>query len=49
MKKKIGYNRNLIGGKRPHKKISKFGKYNTLGERMMAEGLALTKYLKRVN
>lgn len=48
MEKLVGYNRNLMGGKRPHKKIGRFGKYKTLGERLLAESRALTQYLKRV-
>lgn len=43
-----GYNRNLMGGKRPHRKFSRFGKFNTLAERLMAEGKALEAYQKRV-
>lgn len=43
-----GYNRNLMGGKRPRRKISKFGKYKTLAERLKAESAALTAYQKRV-
>lgn len=37
-----------MGGKRPHKKITRFGKYKTLSERMMAETKALNDYEKRV-
>ena len=48
MKKIPGYNRNLIDGKRRHKGIQKYGKYQTLSERCMAESKALTDYLKRV-
>lgn len=42
------YNRNLIGGKRPHKGISKYGKCKTLTERLIAETNALEEYRKRV-
>lgn len=42
-----GYNRNLMGGKRPHRKFSKFGNL-TLIERLIAESKALTAYQKRV-
>ncbi len=49
MEKIKGYNRNLVNGKRPHKKIQRFGKFKTLGERMMAEGAALQRYSKRVH
>ncbi|HWY34502.1 MAG TPA: hypothetical protein VNX68_07640 [Nitrosopumilaceae archaeon] len=48
MEKIKGYNRNLCNGKRPHKKIQRYGKYKTLGERMMAESKALMEYQKRV-
>lgn len=43
-----GYNRNLMGGKRPHKKIQRFGKFKTLAERLVAESNALMDYQKRV-
>jgi len=43
-----GYNRNLVGGKRPHKKITRFGHCQNLSERLMAESAALVKYQKRV-
>jgi hypothetical protein len=49
MEKLKGYNRNCAGGRRPHKKIQRFGKYKTLAERMKAESEALEKYRKRVN
>ena len=48
MQKIKGYNRNLMDGKRPHKGIQKYGKFPTLGERIMAESKALTDYQKRV-
>lgn len=49
MKKIEGYNRNLTSsGKRPHKKIQRFGKYQTLSERLKAETKALDEYQKRV-
>lgn len=48
MQKKIGYNRNLIGGKRPNKKINRFGKFTTLSDRLIAESEALMAYQKRV-
>jgi hypothetical protein len=43
------YNRNLVGGKRPHRKYSKFGKYKTLGDRLVAEYKALANYRNRVS
>ncbi len=43
-----GYNRNLMGGKRPHKKFNRFGKFTTLAERLKAEAEALTAYQRRV-
>ncbi len=49
MVKIIGYNRNLTGGKRPHKKITKFGHCKNLNERLIAETKALNEYLKRIN
>ncbi len=48
MEKLNGYNRNLIDGKRPHKKIQRFGKFKTLSERLKAESDALFAYQKRV-
>lgn len=48
MEKIKGYNRNLIGGKRPHKKITKFGKYTLLSERIAAELKAINDYQIRV-
>ena len=48
MEKLKGYNRNLCGGKRPHRKIQKFGMYTTLSERLLAESKALRSYLDRV-
>lgn len=42
------YNRNLMGGKRPHKKFARYGKYNSLGERLQAVDRGLAKYQKRV-
>lgn len=47
MEKIIGYNRNLMGGKRPHKKIQRYGKYKTLSERLVAEAKGLADYQKR--
>ena len=47
MEKKKGWNRNLIGGKRPHRGIQKYG-HLTLAQRVLAESKALTDYLKRV-
>ena len=49
MIKTKGYNRNLMNGKRPHKKIQRFGKYKTLAERLIAESEALEAYHKRIN
>ena len=49
MQKISGYNRNLIGGKRPHKKITKFGKCKSLAERLVTEIKALNDYLTRIN
>ena len=48
MKKIEGYNRNIMGGKRPHRGIQKYGKYKTLSERAAAEAKALDAYFKRV-
>lgn len=48
MKKIPGYNRNLMNGKRPHKKIQKFGHAKTLSERLKLETKALESYSKRV-
>ena len=50
MQKIKGYNRNLVGGKRPHRKISKYGKYwvSSMEERFAAEQKALEDYQKRV-
>lgn len=44
----MGYNRNLMGGKRPNKKIGRYGKYKTLSERLIAEADGLRKYSERV-
>ena len=46
-----GYNRNLIGGKRPHKGISKMPSdcINNLSKRLVWESLQYEKYLKRIN
>ena len=41
------YNRNIAGGKRNHRGISKYGKM-TLSQRAVAEGQALEAYQKRV-
>lgn len=49
MEKIEGYNRNLRSGKRPHRKIQRFGKYKTLAERYIAECIAYKLYLERVN
>jgi len=48
MEKLKGYNRNLIGGKRPHKKIQRMGKVTNLAERVMIETKALSDYQYRV-
>ena len=48
MEKLKGYNRNLIGGKRPHKKIQRMGKVTNLAERLMIETKALIDYQYRV-
>lgn len=42
------YNRNLIGGRRPHKKITKYGHYKTLSDRLKAESKALQDYYDRI-
>jgi hypothetical protein len=44
------YNRNLIGGRRPHKGIQKYGKYQnlSLNDRLIAETIALNQYLARI-
>ena len=47
MEKIKGYNRNISGGKRPHKKIYKFGKH-TLAERVLYESKGLYEYQYRV-
>lgn len=49
MEKLKGYNRNLMGGKRRHKKIQRYGQYKTLAERLVAEAKGLQDYLNRVN
>lgn len=41
------YNRNLMGGKRPHKGFNKY-KNLSLSERLIAECKALDNYEKRV-
>ena len=46
--KQKGWNRNIMGGKRPNKGITKYGRF-TLGERIMAEGKATREYEQRVN
>jgi hypothetical protein len=44
-----GYNRHLINCKgRKKKKYHRFGKFNTLAERLTAESKALEAYQKRV-
>ena len=44
-----GFNRNLTrGGKRRNKGITKYGKYRSLAERLVAEVKALNDYRKRV-
>ncbi len=48
MGKIIGYNRNLMGGKRPHKKMHRYGIFKTLSERLIAEAKGLADYHKRV-
>lgn len=48
MQKIKGYNRNIMGGKRPHKKLPRFGQFATLAERLKAETDALYKYRARV-
>lgn len=45
--KKEGYNRNLIGGKRPHKGSTKL-QFISLSERVLIESQALELYQKRV-
>lgn len=43
------YNRNMMGIKRPHKKINRYGYhiYPTIGERIYAEARAIEAYLIR--
>lgn len=48
MEKLPGYNRNLMNGKRPHKKIQRYGRYKTISERLIAEAVGLATYQKRV-
>lgn len=43
-----GFNRNLVGGRRRNKGITKYGKYRTLADRLKAEVAALDAYHKRV-
>lgn len=38
----------MTKGRRPRKKITKFGNFKTLAERLMAESKALQKYLDRI-
>lgn len=42
------FNRNLIGGKRRNKGITKYGKYKSLNERFLAEVKGLNEYRNRV-
>jgi len=44
-----GYNRNLMGGKRPHKGISKMPKecITNLSKRLLYESKRLSEYLER--
>ncbi len=44
-----GYNRNLMGGKRPHKGISNMPKdcINNLAKRLIYESKRLSEYLER--
>jgi hypothetical protein len=44
----MDYNRNLMGGKRPHKGITKYPITLSLSERLIAESKALDDYHKRV-
>jgi hypothetical protein len=44
----MDYNRNLMGGKRPHKGITKYPITLSLSERLIAETKALDEYHKRV-
>jgi hypothetical protein len=44
-----GYNHKLSNGRRKHRKITKFGIYNNLIDRLWAEVKALDKYLIRVH
>jgi len=48
--KPIGYNRNLMGGKRPHRGISKMPKecISNLTLRLRYESKQLTKYFNRL-
>lgn len=43
----MDFNNNLMGGKRPHRNITKYGGLS-LTERLIAEVKALEKYSKRV-
>jgi hypothetical protein len=48
MEKIKGWNRNLIGGKRPHRGIQRYGHLTTLTQRLLAESKALEDYQRRV-
>lgn len=48
MEKFKGFNRNLMGGKRPHRKIQRLGKCNDLAERVLIEAKGLSEYQLRV-
>lgn len=48
MEKIKGFNRNLIGGKRPHKGIQTIGHCKTLAERLELETKRLNDYLNRI-
>jgi hypothetical protein len=44
-----GYNRNIIGGKRPHKGVQKYGKYKTISDRLIAECKGIEQYKRRIS
>ena len=45
----IGYIHNIVSGRRNNRKITKFGYFLNLTDRIWAETIALNKYLKRVH
>lgn len=48
MKHTSSFNRNIYGGKRQNKGITKYGKYTTLAERLKAECKSYEDYRNRV-